>query len=83
MLKSQNCGLEAFCNTAQNRPSTILNFLEHLQLSHIYLDDTDRGSQKLSEIHTILADYEHPEKQVFSVINRFEVKVGTEVVKMH
>ena len=33
----------------------------------------------LSAIH----DYEHTEKQILSFINRFEGKVGTEVVKMH
>ena len=53
---------------------------------YIYLDD--RGSrvivsELLSEIHTSLTDYQHPEKQILSFINRFEVKVGTEVVKMH
>ena len=53
---------------------------------YIYLDD--RGShvivsESLSEIHTSLTDYQHPEKQILSFINRFEVKVGTEVVKMH
>ena len=43
----------------------------------------DNVSESLSEIDTILTDYQHPEKQILSFINRFEGKVGTEVVKMH
>ena len=54
-----------------------------IYLSHnIYLDNRDSHvivPEFLSAIH----DYEHTEKQILSFINRFEVNMGTEVVKMH
>ena len=75
----------AFCAIIPNAVY-ISDISDISESQYIYLDD--RGShvivsESLSEIHTSLTDYQHPEKQILSFINRFEVKVGTEVVKMH